>query len=243
MERAMSIQNRLAGMIVALALLVVGAGFMVLGVSFLPVIGLLVGVPIMWLGWRFLSPKAMLNERAAGFVVPNDVMFHAGHGWARIGRSDTFTVGMDDFAVKLIGSVDSISLPEEGSKVKQGSPGWQIKTENREINMLSPVEGEIVEINRKVISSPEPWLLTILTGRAGFSESPTAIHPPHLANMIPEATVGKWLESIRETLFGRRLDAAAIGLLQDGGEPVSGLAKAIDPQRWDELAREFLLTK
>ncbi len=242
MERAMSIQNRLAGMIVALALLVVGAGFMVLGVSFLPVIGLIVGVPIMWLGWRFLSPKAMLNERAAGFVVPNDVMFHAGHGWARIGRSDTFTVGMDDFAVKLIGSVDSISLPEEGSKVKQGSPGWQIKTENREINMLSPVEGEIVEINRKVISSPElafndpygkGWLFRVANSNPSAS----------LANMIPEATVGKWLEGIRESLFGRRLDAAAIGLLQDGGEPVSGLAKAIDPQRWDELAREFLLTK
>ena len=55
--------------------------------------------------------------------------------------------------------------------------------------------------------------------------------------------IGKWLEDIRETLSRRRPGMAAAGLFQDGGEPVPGLARAIDPQRWDELAREFLLTK
>ena len=56
--------------------------------------------------------------------------------------------------MKLLGSVDSISLPEKGSKVKQGSPGWLMKADSRAINMLSPVEGEVVAINREVVDSP-----------------------------------------------------------------------------------------
>jgi hypothetical protein len=31
-------------------------------------------------------------------------------------------------------------------------------------------------------------------------------------------------------------------VLQDGGLPISGFAREISPQNWDQLAREFLLT-
>jgi glycine cleavage system H lipoate-binding protein len=238
MEKAINIQDRLGSMAVASALFVVGIGFMVLGVTFLPVIGVLVGIPILWVAWNFLAPKAIVSERIAGFMVPNNVAFHEGHGWARVGRNDIITVGMDDFAVKLIGEVDSISLPEKGSKVKQGSPAWRIKAENREIHMLSPVEGDIVAVNRKVIGSPElalsdpygkGWLFKVANSK--------------LENMIPESMVRNWLENIRQALFCQRQDVVAAGLYQDGGEPVSGLAKAIDPEKWDELAGKFLLTK
>jgi hypothetical protein len=66
--------------------------------------------------------------------------------------------------------------------------------------------------------------------------------PEGSKNMVPAAGIRKWLEEIREALHSRQGMATA-GLVQDGGEPVRGLAKAVDPQRWDELAREFLLTK
>ena len=242
MEKTVSIPDRLAGMIIALALFVVGVGFMVLGVTFLPVIGIFVGIPLLGLAWHFLTPKAFVIERIAGFLVPNNVMFHRGHAWARLGENNIITVGMDDFAVKLLGSVDSISLPEKGAKVKQGSPGWLMEADARPIQMLSPVEGEVVEINSEVVNSPalafgdpygKGWLFKVM------NSNPTA----NLENMVPTAMIGKWLEEIRETLSCLLRGQAAAGLHQDGGEPVLGLAKAVDPQRWDGLAREFLLTK
>src|SRR5208337_4414396 len=139
MEKTVSIPDRLAGMIIAVALLVVGVGFMVLGVTFLPVIGIFVGIPVLGLAWHFMTPKAFVIERIAGFLAPNNVMYHRGHAWARVEANDIITVGMDDFAVKLLGSVDSISLPEKGSKVKEGSPGWLMEADSRPIHMLSPV--------------------------------------------------------------------------------------------------------
>jgi glycine cleavage system H lipoate-binding protein len=242
MEKTVSIPDRLAGMVIAVALLVVGVGFMVLGVTFLPVIGIFVGIPVLGLAWHFLTPKAFVIERIAGFLVPNNLMYHRGHAWARVEANDIITVGMDDFAVKLLGSVDSISLPEKGAKVKQGSPGWLIEADSRAIRMLSPVEGEVVAINREVVNSPalafgdpygKGWLLKVT------NSNPAA----NLANMVPTAMIGKWLEEIRETFSCLLRGQAAAGLHQDGGEPVSGLARAVDPQRWDDVAREFLLTK
>jgi hypothetical protein len=108
--------------------------------------------------------------------------------------------------------------------------------------MLAPVEGEVVAINREVVDSPalafgdpygKGWLFKVT------NSDPAA----DLENMVPEAMIGKWLENVRETLSCRRPGHAETGLYQDGGEPVSGFAKVVDPQRWDELAREFLLTK
>ena len=37
--------------------------------------------------------------------------------------------------------------------------------------------------------------------------------------------------------------APSLGALaQDGGAPVAGMARAIDPEQWDRLAARFLLT-
>ncbi|MGA3115707.1 MAG: glycine cleavage system protein H [Syntrophobacteraceae bacterium] len=239
--RSTSIPDRLAGLIIAVALFVVGAGFIVLGVTFLPGIGILVSIPILGLALHFLTQKAIGMKRVAGFLVPNGVMFHAGHGWAKIGRKNIITVGMDDFAVRLLGRVDSISLPAAGSKVKQGSPGWLMRADNKSIPMLSPVDGEVMEINRDVVDSPalafhypygNGWLFKVR------NNDPST----NLKKMVPTGMIGKWLEGIREGISCRQ-GAQATMLCQDGGEPVSGFARVMDPQRWDEVAREFFLTK
>ena len=127
MKKTISIPDRLAGMVIAVALIVVGVGFLVLGVSFLPVIGIFVGIPVLGLAWRFLTPRAIVNTRFAGFLVPADVTFHPGHAWARVEGMDTVTVGMDDFAARLLGSADSISLPKIGFPREAGIFGLGVQ--------------------------------------------------------------------------------------------------------------------
>ena len=183
-----------------------------------------------------------IMARIAGFLVPDDVLFHPGHSWARVDGDEIITVGMDDFAARLLGSADSISLPQKGSKLKQGCLGWVLKADSRPIHMLSPFDGEVVAINNAVVDSPavafedpygKGWLLKVK------NSNPT----PNLKNMIPTGMVERWFESIRETLAGRQLSWTEAALLQDGGELVSGIAKALEPERWDDLAREFFLTR
>jgi glycine cleavage system H lipoate-binding protein len=203
--------------------------------------------------WRLLSgpsvrpetaPEAVrsFSTRLGGFLAPKDVMFHPGHSWARLESGDTVTVGMDDFAAKLLGSADSISLPKPGSKVKQGSLGWGFKTDSRVIHMLSPVEGEVIEVNEAAATSPaaafeDPY------GSGWLFKVKSANLTCNTKNMIPASMVGEWFENVRRSLSSRGLSNEASPMLADGGEPVRGIARVVDPQRWDELAREFFLTK
>ena len=181
-------------------------------------------------------------ERIAGFLVPPDVMFHPGHAWARAEDQDTVTVGMDDFAAKLLGSADSISLPKPGSRVKQGALGWGFKTDCRVIHMLSPVEGEVLAVNDAVADSlaaafEDPY------GKGWLFKVRSKNLTSNLKNMIPSSMVGEWFEKVRENLANRGLAPGADPLFADGGEPVRGFAKVVDPEGWDDLAREFFLTK
>jgi glycine cleavage system H lipoate-binding protein len=201
--------------------------------------------------WRVLNGPAARPEaareaagsfvdRLAGFLAPSDVMFHPGHGWARVDSSDTVTVGMDDFAAKLLGAADSISLPKPGSKVKQGSLGWGFKTDSRVIHMLSPVEGEVIEVNEAVSNSPgaafeDPY------GSGWLFRVKSANLTSNAKNMIPGAMVGEWFESLRRSLGG--LSQSGAPMYADGGEPIRGIARVVEPERWDELAREYFLTK
>lgn len=55
MERRVTVIERIAGMIVALVLFVVGLFFMLLGVTLLPVIGVFLGIGIIALSVRFCN--------------------------------------------------------------------------------------------------------------------------------------------------------------------------------------------
>ena len=85
--------------------------------------------------------------------------------------------------------------------------------------MLSPVDGVVVEINRGGVRDGQP------------------IGDPY----------GTWLVRVRPTRLAdglRRRLSPELGLVhQDGGTPVHGLARRLDPERWDRLARECFLTE
>lgn len=49
--------NRLASMIIGVALAMIGMLFIVLGITFLPVIGILMAIPVMAISFYFLNPK------------------------------------------------------------------------------------------------------------------------------------------------------------------------------------------
>src|ERR1700693_1022022 len=55
-----------------------------------------------------------------GFEVPENLRYHPGHTWALSESPNLVRVGLDDFASKLAGKVDSINLPQRGQWIRQG---------------------------------------------------------------------------------------------------------------------------
>jgi hypothetical protein len=63
----------------------------------------------------------------------------------------------------------------------------------------------------------------------------------NLRQLHAEAPALRMLEDSAQVLI-RRMDPELGQLLQDGGTPVHGIARALAGESWDEFAREFFLT-
>src|SRR5450759_1005802 len=101
--------------------------------------------------WRFVQGEAV-PVHALGFgwfQVPNGVHLHVGHAWARP-EGGAVEVGLDDFAHKLVGPLETVRLPEIGAPVRQGQKAFTIVAGGQPLDVLSPVDGPVVAVNEAV---------------------------------------------------------------------------------------------
>jgi glycine cleavage system H lipoate-binding protein len=173
------------------------------------------------------------------FQVPEGVWLHPGHTWARAADDGTVTVGLDDFASKLVGPVSKVGVPAPGAPVAQGIAAVSLGAGGKSVSLLSPVDGVVSEVNEALASDPsllsEPYVQGWL-----FKVRPARLQA-NRRQLLSGDTARRWLDQAGEALAARL--APELGaVLQDGGAPVSGIAQEIDSERWDELARRFFLT-
>jgi CheY-like chemotaxis protein len=100
-----------------------------------------------------LTDKEKLG--AGEFAIPGGAFISEGHCWASIGQDGTAKVGIDDFAKKLIGRVSGIDFPNLGMNITKGQPLFTIKQGNRSIQFLSPVSGQVKNINHELVEDLE----------------------------------------------------------------------------------------
>lgn len=85
----------------------------------------------------------------SGFKVPENLRYHPGHSWALSESPSLVRVGMDDFSSKLVGKIESVTLPQRGQWVRQGQKIWSVLRNGAKIDMVSPIEGSIADINER----------------------------------------------------------------------------------------------
>lgn len=179
-------------------------------------------------------------DRIKGFLVPEGLYYHQGHTWARAEGDGLAAVGVDDFAAKLVGDIAQVQLPEVGTTLRQGERAWTLVVDGKAVDMLSPIDGEVVSVNQQVAETAEKinedpyqegWLLKV--------ESPKV--NSNFKNLLSGLLARQWTEQAVETLLTRsNVEMGAVA--GDGGLPINGMAREIDAQNWDQLARELFLT-
>lgn len=174
-----------------------------------------------------------------GFNVPDNVRYHPGHTWALSESPTLVRIGLDDFASKLVGKVDRVSLPQRGQWVRQGQKIWSIHRDGAKVDMVSPIEGSVADINEAVLQDPElarrdpygeGWMVTV--------QSPDA--KTNFRNLLTGALARWWTEEAANRLQ-RHMPAVAGALAQDGGVAMDNLTAHMQEQDWAEVAKEFFL--
>lgn len=186
------------------------------------------------------SPAESPVENVEWFRVPQALFFHRGHGWLKRETSDVVRLGMDDYARKLVGSVDSVELPEVGQSLSQGGQGWGLRVDGATIPMLSPVNGKVIEVNRAAQADPslvssdpfgEGWLVKVKASNLSTD----------VKNLLSGELARRWIEDAVDSLRIRSGETVG-ATIQDGGIPVDGIARALYGEEWTEKVKEQFLT-
>jgi glycine cleavage system H protein len=178
------------------------------------------------------------------FSLPDAYCFHQGHSWAAPEKGNVVRVGIDEFVGWLLGPPSGLELPEVSRNLSQGERGWSIKIDSKSVDMLSPVDGEVVAVNRAVLNSPEilcsdpygrGWLLKILVPDC----------KRNCRNLLCGGLALAWMEHKLRDIRARSLPAPEVAMfpLDAGARPgCMGVARALAPENWDEVAGELLLS-
>ena len=191
------------------------------------------------------TPKLETAPRLAqslvgGFQVPEKLRFHPGHTWALSESPSLVRVGMDDFASKLVGKVDRIALPQRGQWIRQGQKIWTIFRDGAAVDMVSPIEGSIADVNDAAMQTPS-WRERTRSGKAGLVTVQAPDAKTSFRNLLGGALARWWTEESASRLQ-RKMPMALGALAQDGGVAVDNLTTQISDQAWATIAKEFFLS-
>jgi glycine cleavage system H protein len=87
-------------------------------------------------------------------MVPQDLRYTKEHEWVRM-AGDLATVGITDYAVKQLGDIVFVELPEIGRTVTQLAAVGVIESVKAVSDLFAPVGGEVVESNAELAGAPE----------------------------------------------------------------------------------------
>ena len=149
-------------------------------------------------------------------------------------------VGADEFAAILAGPVDRIELPKPGHWVRQGQKVISLYRGDAKIEMISPVEGEVVEVNAELANNPhllredpygQGWLMSVF---APDEEGPTR-------NLLPANLLSSWMKEAADGFYGLQPQLAG-ATAADGGRPSKDATADLPVDVWHKAAKQYLLS-
>ena len=87
-------------------------------------------------------------------IVKDGLLYTDEHEWARI-EGDIAVIGITDHAQKELRNVVFVELPKAGDKLTFRKDFGYVESTKAVNSILSPVSGEVIEVNTKLEESPE----------------------------------------------------------------------------------------
>lgn len=186
-----------------------------------------------------VSRPIPLASVVGGFRLMDGFRYHPGHTWAVAETPELVRVGIDDFASRVSEPVSRLSVPSRGQWIRQGQRVIGLTADGREYAMVSPVEGEVVDVNEAALADPAPalkdpygegWLLKV--NAPDFRTSSR--------NLLSGTVARRWLEEAADR-FRAMLPAPVAVTALDGGLIVDDVSSHLPEEARKSLGREFFL--
>ena len=173
-----------------------------------------------------------------GFKIPQGFYLHPGHTWVKIEEGSTVRVGLDDFAMRLLGPLDRIQAPLMGKELEQGRQDISLKREENDATLLSPVSGVVTDINPELREHgsrgkedpySEGWILRLHC--ANLRQD--------MKNLMIGEQASEYLDEEVERLY-EVIEETAGPLAADGGYLGDDILGNLPQLGWQKITRMFL---
>ena len=85
---------------------------------------------------------------------PDDLRYHPEHDWARV-EGDEAVIGITWHAQDALGEVVHYEPPAVGASIAKDASYGEVESVKAVSELISPVSGEVVEVNQAVVDAPE----------------------------------------------------------------------------------------
>lgn len=177
----------------------------------------------------------------AGVHMNEELYYFRNHTWLRLERNGQYRIGMDDFAVRLIGKAVGVKLPAIGKDMDMEERSWTIQHDYGDLELVSPVQGVVVSTNRALCEKTENltekpysdgWLMTV---------EPRSIAKSN-RNFLYGEEARAWM--VEEThLLSKSIHTEAGVTMHDGAALVKDISKHLSKEKWHEIVKNHLYVK
>lgn len=178
---------------------------------------------------QFAVLPATGNLNSIGLDYPDDRYYHRGHTWVKAEKDGTVSIGLDPLATHLIGTPESLDVPDIGDEIDMNQIVWRIRKNGNDIQVRAPIEGTVVGIGEE-----ETWCLKI--------RPRLDVHDPiTLRHLLRGPEVHGWLSRELERLQLQLRPSNTPAALADGGVLLPDLMNAIPEADWARVLSDTFL--
>lgn len=178
------------------------------------------------------------STKIAGFYMYENLYYFRNHTWLQLERNGKFRIGIDDFARRIIGNVNSIKLPAVGKDLDLEEYAWTIYHKNGDLEFISPIKGTVDSINQKLLEDTslltevpytDGWLIEIEPKSIGKS----------IKNFLKDKEAKTWMAE-EVNLLNKTVNSEAGVTLHDGAIVARDISANLTKDKWNEVVKKHL---
>jgi glycine cleavage system H protein len=206
--------------------------------------------------WRLLNKPLAIKAKAGEALgtlsenilkIPLGLFYSKNHTWMQLEKSGFAKVGLDDLLMHITGEVKVHNLKNAGDNVNTGDIIAQIEQNGKQLEIKSPISGEIQSVNNTLKANPgimnddpygKGWILKIKPEKWIAETSACLVAEDALEWSKKE------LERFKDflaTSVNKITPHTTTTILQEGGELTDNPLSTMPKEVWADFQDEFLV--
>ena len=87
-------------------------------------------------------------------MFPEDLKYTKNHSWVKV-EGENGRIGLTNYAQEQLSDIVTVELPEVGQEITAMNPFGSIESVKATMDLITPVSGEVVEVNESLADQPE----------------------------------------------------------------------------------------